>query len=180
VPPFSVARAAPTLAPPGPLPSLAGLDEGGWLPSETNNAFRPSDLSERYTFLTCGTASQQLSKDKLPSNYRPPSDPPPPSNGPKQSFQFKQIGSLLLPALNTYLPRQIAEPMKQKKRHEPPGQRGISARLGMSVAPQETAHAAGHSPAANVLGPSRSYSPPGHDVAKINKRCQPPVPGVIL
>jgi hypothetical protein len=48
-----------------------------------------------------------------------------------------QIGGLLLPALNAYLPCQIAGPMK-KKRHNPPGQCRICARLGNARSiPQE-------------------------------------------
>jgi hypothetical protein len=47
----------------------------------------------------------------------------------QQSFQLIQVGGLLLPAFDAYLYCQIAEPMKQKKRHEPRAQRRIRARF---------------------------------------------------
>ena len=68
-----------------------------------------------------------------------------PSNRPEQSLQFVKIRSLLLPALNVYLHRQIAEPMKQEKRHKPPAQRRIKIRFRTPEPAQETADAARHS-----------------------------------
>jgi len=105
----------------------------------------------------------------------------PPSNGPEQSFQFIQAGGLLLPALNAYLHCQIAEPMKQKKRHEPPAQPRIRARLRISVPPLKTANTARHSPRRERARTEEIVlTPTGHDVTKIDERRQPPMPGVFL
>jgi hypothetical protein len=94
-----------------------------------------------------------------PRSIRPRPDSLPPSNGPEQLFQFIQVGGLLLSALNTYLPCQIAEPMKQKKYHEPPTQLRNRTRFRISQPRGRLRTRPGIPPAANVLGPSRSYSP---------------------
>src|SRR5262249_6743866 len=93
-----------------------------------------------------------------------------PSNRPEQSFQFVQISGFLLPTLNAYLLRQIAEPMQQKKRHESSGQRRVRVRLRIPKALQETADPARYSLSHEgartkqvVLSPAR------HDVAKIDQ-----------
>ena len=70
---------------------------------------------------------------------------------------------------------------KKKKRHKPSGQRRICTRLRISEPLEETANTATHSPRRESTRTEQVVlTPTGHDVAKINKCCQPPMPGVFL